>query len=57
MKFDFERLKGAFIERFDLASDKQQLLIDYHDLCYKYITIIYARLIYCNWCGGVVVAD
>ena len=32
VKNDFNKLKGAFIQRFDLASDKQQLLIDYHDL-------------------------
>ena len=29
---NYGRLKASFVERFDLGNDKQQLLIDYHDL-------------------------
>ena len=32
IKMNYGRLKAAFVERFDLGSDRQQLLIDYHDL-------------------------
>ena len=32
IKMNYGRLKASFIERFDLGNDKQQLLIDYHDL-------------------------